>query len=275
MNKEIELSISLVIYKNNPGILRKLFDSLSSSKLKTKVFIIDNSPSDNIKNMCNRNLVYIFNNKNIGFAKAHNIAISQIITLSKYHLVINPDIIFKTETLLEDIYNFMEHNQEIGLLMPKILYPEGSIQYLCRLLPIPYDLMLRKIFVPFFSNRQNIRYELRFADYNKILDVPFLSGCFMFIRTEALRKVGIFDERFFMYFEDLDLSRRIHKYYRTVYHPVSAVIHSFEKSPTGNFKLLEYHISSSIKYFNKWGWFFDKERTQINQETLQKIAVDI
>ena len=103
------------------------------------------------------------------------------------------------------------------------------------------------------------------------MNIPILSGCFMFLRTEALEKVGLFDEQFFMYMEDFDLNRRIHRAYKTVFFPEAVVVHEYQKASYKNIKLLKAHIKSAIYYFNKYGWFFDKERKIINARTLQEI----
>jgi hypothetical protein len=189
----------------------------------------------------------------------------------KYHLVLNPDVSFGKGTI-EKLYDFMENNPDIGLAMPKILYPDGSIQYLCKLIPTPMDLIRRR-FLPAskYLDKRNFLYELRFTGYDKIMDVPYLSGCFMFVRTEALSRAGLFDERFFLYLEDVDLSRRMHKHYRTVYYPEISVFHQYEKGSYKNSKLLKYHLQSAIKYFNKWGYFFDKDRQEINKKILKKL----
>jgi GT2 family glycosyltransferase len=151
-----------------------------------------------------------------------------------------------------------------------------TIQYLCKLLPTPFDLFGRRFLNsgPFkkIVEKGNEIYELRFTGYDKIMEVPYLSGCFMFIRTEVLKKVGFFDERFFMYLEDTDLSRRIHRVSKTVYYPEVSIYHEYGKGSYKNPKLLKYHLDSAIKYFNKYGWFFDKERDEINKKTLKKLG---
>ena len=188
-------------------------------------------------------------------------------------MILNPDVYFE-KGVLEKLFSFMEKNPEFGSVMPKVLFPDGSLQYLCRLLPDPYDIILRKINLkilsPFF-NRRKSRYELKFADYNKIMNVPYLSGCFMFVRTEVFEKTGIFDERFFLYFEDIDLARRIHKSYPTVYYPEAVIYHNYERGSNKDMFLLKHLISSGVKYFNKWGWFFDKERRLINSQALENL----
>ena len=166
----------------------------------------------------------------------------------------------------------MENNPDIGLVMPKMLYPDGSIQHLCKLLPTPWNLIRRRFLPEKIFSKQNSFYELRFTGYDKIMDVPYLSGCFMFIRTDVLSHVGLFDERFFMYLEDVDISRRIYKYYRTVYYPEVSVFHEYEKGSYGSSRLLLYHLWSAIRYFNKWGYFFDKERQEINKNVVEKLS---
>ena len=268
------LSVSIVIYKNDRKTLCRCIESVFNSNCNVAVCLIDNSPTDELRSVCSqKNIKYIFNNVNLGYGKAHNVAIKNTIQAGiKYHLVLNPDIYFRG-SVLKDMCDFMESNPDIGLIMPKILYPDGSIQYLCKLLPTPMDLIRRRFFpASKYLAEKNFLYELRFTGYNKIMDVPYLSGCFMFIRTEALSRVGLFDERFFMYMEDVDLSRRIHKHYRTVYYPEVSIFHEYEKGSYKNSKLLRYHLLSAARYFNKWGYFNDSERKCINSKCLKGLC---
>ena len=268
-----DIAASIVIYRNNKDVLRRAIDSFLQTDLKCRLFVIDNSPTDDLRNVCSGEKVeYIFNDKNLGFGVAHNIALRKMLGQSKYFLVLNPDVYFEIG-VLKKIFSFMEKSLDVGLLMPKVLYPDSSVQYLCRLLPNPFDLLLRKscdrgpnILINFLS-----KYELGFADHTKMMDVPYLSGCFMFLRTEVLSRSGVFDERFFLYFEDLDLSRRIRKLCRTVYYPNAVVYHNYERGSNKDIVFLKHLISSGVKYFNKWGWFFDKERKMVNRETLKNI----
>ena len=268
-----QITVSVVVCQNDTDILKKCIDSVLGTNLKTKVYVVDNSPTDKIRLFCNSPKInYIFNNANTGYGRGHNIAIRKAMEQkSRYHLVLNPDVYFEKGTI-EKLYDFMENNPDIGLAMPKILYPDGSIQYLCKLLPTPMDLIRRRFFpASKYLDKRNFLYELRFTGYDKIMDVPYLSGCFMFVRTEVLSRAGLFDERFFLYLEDVDLSRRIHKHYRTVYYPEISVFHQYEKSSYKNSKLLKYHLRSAIRYFNKWGYFFDKDRQEINKKILKKL----
>ena len=190
---------------------------------------------------------------------------------SEYHILLNPDVYFKP-SIIKDLIHKVESDASIGILMPKIVFPNGDTQHLCKLIPSPKDLILRR-FIPFkkIKRRLKNRYELRFFSYNEEAEIPILSGCFMMIRTSVLKTVKGFDERFFMYLEDVDLCRRIGKVSRLVYYPKVETVHNYEMGSYKNKKLLSYHIKSAIKYFNKWGWVFDNERSKINKKTLLKL----
>ncbi len=267
------VTISLVTYHNSFSDLRKVIESVKLIKEKYVLFVVDNSSNRDIESLCTlENHIYIKNAENIGFGSAHNVAIKKSIELkSDYHIILNPDIYFEENTV-EKLVEYAETDREIGMIMPKVLFPNEEIQYLCKLLPTPMDLLFRR-FLPFkgIKEKLNDRYELRFSNYNKIMNVPYLSGCFMFCRTNTLIQVGGFDERFFMYLEDTDLSRRIHSKYKTIFYPNVVIHHKFEKGSYKNKKLLKYHIVSAIKYFNKWGWIFDRERRKYNSDIMNRI----
>jgi len=263
------INVSIVIYKQSFDEIATLVAKLLNSDVVSQVFIINNSPSKEFEFNA-LELSYYYNDKNIGYGSAHNIAIRKSIDQNiPYHLVVNPDIDFDSNILLK-IESFMNNNSDIGLLMPKIIYPSGEIQYLCKLIPTPFDLIFRRFLPKSWSKKRTAKFELHVSGYNKIMNVPYLSGCFMFLRTEALKNVGMFDERFFMYPEDIDLTRRIHKKYRTVFFPEVEVVHHHAKESYINLKLLFIHITNMIKYFNKWGWIFDDERKKNNEETLKQ-----
>lgn len=270
------VSISIVTFNNDQAELDELLKSLLNSTITPDIFISDNSRDEKIKEYINsKKISYFKNSKNLGFGPGHNKIISKIKESDyKYHIIANPDILVNQRTI-EMLYNYMEHNKDIGLIMPNVNYPNGETQHLCKLLPTPADLILRR-FSPFkkYINRKNKKYELKFTGYNKIMDIPVTSGAFMFARTSVLKKIKGFDERFFMYNEDVDLCRRINKISRIVFYPKTTIIHDYAKGSYKNKKLLRYHILSAIKYFNKWGWIFDSERKQINKRTLDKLSSD-
>ncbi|HTE29725.1 MAG TPA: glycosyltransferase family 2 protein [Chryseolinea sp.] len=265
-----DLTVSIVLFKNNLEHLNDAIKSALDTKLNVKLYLIDNSPTDELKVICPpARCEYIFNNANLGFGKAHNIAMRRAAAESSYHIVLNPDVYFNG-SILDEIFNYMEKHQDVGQVMPKILYPDGKTQYLCKLLPAPADLFLRRFF-PWFpgATERNRKYELLDAGYDKIMNIPYLSGCFMFLRSAVLPEVGYFDERIFMYIEDADLTRRIHQRYKTIFFPQTVVYHHYGKGSYRNFKLMLYNIHGAVVYFNKWGWIFDKDRKRINHEVVQ------
>jgi len=269
-----DLTASIVAYKNEASMIAHAIHSFLSATNDSKLFLIDNSPTDDLKYLAyDSRIVYIFNDKNIGFGAAHNIALQKILYESKYHLVLNPDVYFD-KGVIQQLYDFLEGDNTIGQVMPKVLSPAGHVQYLCKLLPSPQTLIVRRFlnFLTATLEKKNFSYELKFSDYDKVMDVPFLSGCFMFLRTDALRKVGLFDERFFLYTEDTDLTRRIHKHFRTVYFPDAKIFHHHARGSYKNLWLLWCNICSAVKYFNKWGWFNDPERTSFNRRVLMNFS---
>jgi GT2 family glycosyltransferase len=264
----IQISCTIVLYNNPFEEVKRAVDSFLRCTKNIILYLVDNSPDDRLRYQFNSpRIKYLFCGRNLGFGPAHNIAIQKTLGKSKYHLILNPDVEFAPEAI-ERLYNFMEQRIDIGLVMPKVLYETGEIQYLCKKLPTPSDLIFRR-FMPsaiksLFKSWME-KYELKDKDYNSIMDIPNLSGCFMFIRTHVLEEIGLFDERFFLYMEDTDLCRRINERYRTVYYPSVSIIHGYRKASYKSLNLMRQHLKSSIKYFNKWGWFTDKERWLTNK----------
>ncbi len=268
------ITASVVTYHHLLCEIDGLINCILQSSID-RLYIVDNSKNDALRAIENKSSkIRYIHNANIGYGGAHNIAIKEAMAdQSVYHIVINPDIYFPAGTI-ESLTDYMDRNETVGQIMPKIVYPNGELQYLCKLLPTPIDLIFRR-FLPkkWFIHRLS-RYEMHFSGYDKEMNVPFLSGCFMFLRIEALKKSGLFDERFFMYGEDIDLCRRIHRNYKTMYYPWVTVTHVHEAASYKSGKMLRIHMWNIVKYFNKWGWFIDFERKRINREAIRPFFPD-
>ena len=263
------LHVSIVIYKHLFSETESLIRSLQESEVVEKIYIIDNSPVPSC-DFKQEGVTYIFTGKNIGYGAAHNIALRKTIVADvPYHLVVNPDITMDAH-ILKEMVEYMEQNKDIGHLMPKVVYPSGETQYLCKLIPTPLDLIFRRFLPEKWTAKSMNRFEMRNSGYDKIMDVPYLSGCFMLLRTEALKKAGLFDERFFLYPEDIDLTRRIGAHYRTVFYPFVSVVHHHAKSSYHSFYMMIVHVWNLKKYFFKWGWIFDKQRKKINHQLIKQ-----
>jgi GT2 family glycosyltransferase len=264
------ITASVVLYKTPMDQIDRLLDCIKESAILSRLYVVDNSPSPIGHPRFDDPLItYLWMEKNRGYGGGHNVALRIILQSSEFHFVLNPDIHFGHEDL-QKMIGFMREKAGIGQLMPKVVYEDGSLQYLCKLIPTPVDLFLRRFAsgpLRSLAQRRMDRFELRFTRYNRVMEVPYLSGCFMLIRVSALRSVGLFDERYFMYMEDVDLCRRIGRYYKTVFYPYVSVTHDYAKGSYRSFRLLNYHVQSAIRYFSKWGWFSDPERKALNEKT--------
>lgn len=259
---------SLVLYESDPKQVREAIRSCVGGQLKVDLTVVDNSPHQKLRPVVEKlGTTYVSSSENLGFGAGHNVALRESLKSAKYHIILNPDIWFG-ESVLPTLFDFMEDNPEVGLVMPQVLYPNNEEQLLCKRLPEPMDLIVRRfggsLGQRLFRDRVD-RYMLRDVDLSVPRVVPTLSGCFMFIRVEVLRQVGLFDERFFMYMEDVDLCRRIGTVARTVFFPEVSIYHGYTKGSYRDPQLLMHHTVSALRYFGKWGWISDVDRDERNR----------
>ena len=270
-----DVTVSIVTYRDSLVDIAPLLKRLQDDKRVGRWVLVDNWGSDEIQHaVAELGGIYLRPGGNAGFGRGHNLALKQLANMdAPYHLVLNPDIAFGGD-VLGALVNVMEAHPDVGLAMPKVLYPDGSNQYLCKLLPAPIDLVLRRFFpgrLKRLVQKRIASFELRDMDYGSPANVPSLSGCFMFTRRSVLEAVGGFDERFFLYMEDVDLCRRMLAISKLLYWPAVTVEHVHQMGSYRDRKLLLLHIRSAIKYFNKWGWLLDRFRIRVNREMLASV----
>ena len=272
-----DFTACIVTYNTEQEELNRILNCFKKIKLKFKLWISDNSEKDILRNFIENfsddRIKYIFNNSNKGFGAGHNIVLQKLIEeneKSEFHLMINADVFFEENTI-EKIIAYMRKNSDIGQIGPRIYESNGEINRSCKLLPTPLNLIFRRFFpVKSIVEKMDYSYEMKWYDYKSIIEVPILSGCFIFVRTDILKDIGVFDERYFMYMEDYDLCRRIGKKYKVVFYPKVNIVHEHGKASYKSRKMMIIHIKSAIKYFNKWGWIFDKERKIKNRKCIQE-----
>ena len=264
------LNISIVLYhpKWEEEVLPLVSELLRVKNLR-KLYLLDNSeereihPKSEIKHP---KLRYMHMGSTLGYGKAHNIALRESAYYkTELHLVLNSDVRVKAEDI-DAMHDFMLTNPQVGQLMPRVVHPDGTQQYLAKRLPTPLDVFGRRFLPARCIARRNKRYELRDLDLSRPINAPYLSGCFMLLRTKAAVESGLFDERYFMYPEDIDLTRTIHRNWLTLYYPEWTIVHAHAKASYKNRHMLWVHIQNMCRYFNKWGWCFDAERRAFNKQ---------
>lgn len=246
------LSIAIVTYNSADEIcdcLKSITEN--TKKISYKLYIIDNASTDNTVSLVRENFPeaeIIETGENNGFGFGHN---KMLGTECKYHAVINPDITIDSD-VFSALADYLEANPEAVMVTPKILNPDSSEQKLPKRRPTAKYMLLGRLsrYIPLFKK---VREEYTMADFNitEPCEIEFCTGCFMFMRSEAFKKIGGFDERFFMYLEDADLSDRISQYGKIIFNPLCHATHNWDGGSSKSFKLLKYHFESMFKYLKK------------------------
>lgn len=266
-----DLTVSIVVYKPKLQQLRQTLESLRTTKLHLQIILLDNSPTPLDLRLLPDSLplTYIFRGENGGYGRAHNEAIQKYTQSAPYFLVLNPDVYFGPN-LLESLLKNMNEDPTIGLCIPKICHPQGHMQIINRRLPRPIDYVISfvsgKLQTNIFKTKKYDDYQLEDIDTKKSFICPTISGCFMFFRSSTLQQVGGFDERFFLYLEDTDLSRRVSHVSKVVVFSNLKAYHYWSRGAYRNPKLFLTFVKSLIRYFNKWGWFWDMQRESLNAQ---------
>jgi GT2 family glycosyltransferase len=265
---------SIVLYKTAREELDRAVLQFLNVPLKTHLCIIDNSPIPLASQgeYRGRDISYDFAGMNLGYGAGHNISLRAAAGRARYSLVMNTDVQYSPDTVL-GLKEFLDRNPQAGMAAPKVCYPDGSLQYVCRLLPTPANLFLRR-FLPrsAWTQRADHQYELRWWDHACVANIPYFQGSFMLLRTNLCNTLGGFDERFFLYGEDIDLTRRIHQVAETLYVPHLQVTHEYRRYSSRSLLGTWYGIQNNCRYFNKWGWLFDRDRRRINQRVVASLS---
>ena len=243
---------SIVTYNNISTIaktLETLFDE--TQNVDFKLYVVDNGSQDGTPAYIEKNfsqVSVIRSEKNVGFGAGHNIVINSID--SSYHAIINPDIVLQ-ENAIKKMVDYMEENTDIGLLSPRICFPDGRDQILGKRNPQLKYLVASRLRGDEPSKLLR-EYAMLDCDLSKPVRIENATGCFMLLRTDLLKKIGGFDEGYFMYFEDADLARRVNEVSKCVYYPHAIVNHVWGRESKRNLKLMCVHIDSMFRYFCKW-----------------------
>lgn len=223
--------------------------------IRLETIVIDNASPDDSAEMVRREfpqIQLIENKANLGFAKAANQGIKS--SQGRYVLLLNPDSEVQTGAL-SAIVHFGDQNPKVGIFGPKILYPDGSLQYSCRGFPtVAAGFFRNTILTKYFPHNSYIfDYLMLGWDHCEPRDVDWVSGAALVARRELLEDIGMLDERFYMYCEDVDLARRSHdKNWRVTYFPGAVIVHACGKGSSKNpNRMIIEHQKSIFRYFRK------------------------
>lgn len=243
---------SIVTYNNMLTIEKTLATLFEQTKdIDFKLYIVDNGSVDGTPEFIEKNFpqaCVIRNGKNVGFGAGHNIAINKV--NSQYHAIINPDIVLR-ENAIKEMADYMDKNPDIGLLSPRICFPDGRDQILGKRNPRLKYLIASRLRGDEPSKLLK-EYAMLDCDLSKPTQIENATGCFMLLRTDILKNLGGFDDGYFMYFEDADLARRVNQVSKCVYYPDAVVNHVWGRESKRNFKLMLIHVESMFRYFFKW-----------------------
>ncbi|MBQ3132735.1 MAG: glycosyltransferase [Clostridia bacterium] len=249
-----KVSVSLVSYNSGGvivGALTSLFREVQD--LDLQVYVVDNASSDNTVATVQEHFPQVTVlplSENCGFGGGHN-AVLPLLD-SDYHLILNPDVLF-TYDALTPLCEWLDEHTDTVLVTPNVLNPDGTRQAVPRRLPRPEYMLSRPLakFGGVFRKWRNA-YTMNGSDFDGPTEISFCTGCFMLVRTAALKAVGGFDEDFFLYCEDADLSRRLAAHGRLICLPDVSVTHGWERGSSKNAALRKLHMQSMRRYFAKW-----------------------
>ena len=264
------LSISIVVYRGNLDYLRATLcgvrDALTPSMLDTRIYVVDQSLDDAYSVACKNLCAQLFGDtaidwnymqldSNAGYGAGHNAALER--DLGEYHLILNPDVELPPDWLEESL-GFLDTEPDIVLFGTRGTNSHGDEEYLAKRYPTVWVLLLRAFGATWLKNRyreQLHHYELRdLAAEPVVQEVPLLSGCCLLTRTDALRAVQGFDERFFLYFEDYDLAMRMRNLGRVVRFGALQFVHHGGQASKKGWRHILWFMQGGIRFFSRWGW---------------------
>lgn len=269
------LSVSIVSYAPGLSVLEATLRSLkweidslleAGRVQRVALYLVDNGPGDHWRAELETLLRCVgfqeprvfarvlSGHGNVGFGRGHNLAI--FMADSDVHLVLNPDVEIEPGSLQAGLDHLREH-ADVVLISPSATWPGGERQYLCKRYPTVFDLLVRGFapaWVKTLFRKRLSAYELRHLQADIVAEVPIVSGCFMLVRRRALTDVGGFSPRYFMYFEDFDLSLRLRGKGRLVYHPRVRIVHAGGHAGRKGGRHLRMFARSALTFYMTHGW---------------------
>ncbi len=263
----MKLSIVILNYKTR-GLLRQCLKAIYNNPPESpyEIIVIDNNSMDGSFEMTREKfseVKFLSLDKNYGYAGGNNRGLRA--GCGEYLAILNPDILVRAEALSR-LIRFMEKNLDVGMIGPKLLNPDGTLQYSCYYFPKPQTPIFRRTVLGHlpFARKEISQYLMTDWAHDEPRDVDWLLGGALFIRRTAYEMIGELDERFFLYFDEVDYAKRMKKArWRVVYFPEAQMIHFHQRESRGSLwsfltnKVTRIHVYSGIKYF--WKYRSDKK----------------
>ncbi|MFH1173129.1 MAG: glycosyltransferase family 2 protein [bacterium] len=259
----MDLSIIILNYKAK-GLVKQCLKGIKllNLGLKYEVIVVDNHSGDSSVTMIKEQFPWVKlveAERNCGFAAGNNLGIKEAV--GKYVMILNPDITV-LEGAIETMYEYMEKNPLVGISGPKLINPDGTVQYSCYHFPGFMVPIYRRTFLgnlP-WAKKTLRHYLMKDWAHDADREVDWLLGACLFVRKSALDKVGLLDERFFLYFEDVDWCRRFWQAgFKVSYLAEAEMVHYHQRLSAENpgwrglfSNMTRIHIASWIKYFAKY-----------------------
>ena len=266
------ISAATITYFSDLAMIEELLKSVQTAaselfnvhRAGLNYFIVDNSDDETYFNRLDSRVSGVFNTdslcvhifrakKNLGFGGGNNLILGQL--HSRYHVIINPDVTLKRWSL-SNAFEYLERNDGVAMITPRIDESKYA-RHVAKMYPDCFTLALRYIDLPFL----NYAFKKRLKKYNcenivadNVVEVEQVGGCFFFIRTALFKALDGFDDKYFMYFEDFDLSIRVRRLGSIVYHPDVVITHEGGGVGRKNIKHHIYFIRSAIRFYCCYGW---------------------
>ncbi len=251
-----KVSGCIVVYNGFEEVANGIKTIMAHTKgVDFSLFAVDNNSPDGTGEKLSEtdfgeNVHCLQMNKNKGFGAGHNSIIPKL--SSEFHAVINPDITLDTDAITT-LCDYLSNNEDVVMVTPRLMFPNGKEQYTAKRIPTFLALLSRQLPFSFLKNVEK-KYLMLDEDLSKEQEIDFCTGCFFVIRTEVFKDMGGFDENYFMYVEDADITRKAQAYGKVMYVPTTYVIHAWHRDTKKKIKNFTMQIQSMFKYWQKWGF---------------------
>ena len=254
-----QLLLLLVAYHPSPLEVEQLQACLAKlpPEVGYAVVVNDHQPGEPVDQLAAAADLFLANPDNPGYGRAVNRLVVRLGPLPPYIGVLNTDLSWEPGSF-EQLLAWLQQHPQVSLAVPQILDELGAPQKLCKHHPTVLGMFSRRFLPsglkPAWLKRYDRWYVMADKNYQEVFEAPYLSGCCMLMRSEAFCSAGGFDERYFLYLEDADLTRSLARDGRCVHLPVASVVHGWGRGNYRNLRLMAVNFTSAWHYFRKWGW---------------------